>query len=222
MLSAPAAAVVVLVIVGLAVAVRRLLASLRLAERHTRHLDEQIERLAGSVEGLEGEKRLLSGFLGVLPALAHELRYAGTDRQITTTLLDTLVSTIEPRAAAVLMRRRQHPQETERGARFAVAATIPPDSPAHVGLEIVLAADGHDPATYDGEAAQRAGLPLPDPLLTAPLILETEVVGLLALTPSESAATFRSSSRPWQTWAPWPCMRPRPAGACERPRRSTS
>jgi diguanylate cyclase (GGDEF)-like protein len=184
-LAAVASIVVALVIVALAAAVRRLLANLRLTERHSQHLDQQLERLSEAVARLEAEKSLLSGFLGVLPALAHELRYAATDRQITATLLDTLVSTIEPRAAVVLMRRRQLVPEAQGRTRFAVAATVPPDSAAHVGLEVVLAADGHDPATYDGECVQRAGLPLPAPLLTAPLILETEVVGLIALTPSE-------------------------------------
>jgi len=183
-LPAIASAVTALLVVGLVVAVHRLRARLLFAQRHARHLDRQIGLLSEHVERLESEKQLLSGFLGVVPALAHELRYAATERQITTTLLDTLVSTIEPREAVVLMRRR--PQgEDATGPRFAVAATTPPDSAAHVGLEIVLAADGHDPATYDGQAVQRAGLPLEEPLLTAPLILETEVVGLVALTPSE-------------------------------------
>ncbi len=183
---AVAVAAVALALVVLAVLAIHLCGNLRLRERQARELEDRLAAQAQKLERLEAQKNQLSGFLGVLPALAHELRYAASERRITSTLVDTLVSTLEPRQAVVLMRRRGRTATGEPSTRYAVAATTPNAATAMLGRELQLVADGHDPSTFDGEALRRAGLDLPAPLLTAPLILETEVVGLVALSPSNA------------------------------------
>jgi diguanylate cyclase (GGDEF)-like protein len=149
---------------------------------YLRGLERENGGLRADVTRLGAEKQLLSGFLGVLPALAQELRYATTERQITSTLLDTLVSTIEPREAVVLMRRKRG--EDGRGIRFVVAAATPRTASIPLGLEIALAADDSDPKALGPAAIRRAGLELPADVVTVPMIIETQAVGLIALCPS--------------------------------------
>lgn len=160
--------------------------------RQARALEGQIDHLQREIGRLESERGLLSGFLGVLPALALELRYATTERQVMATLIETLVSTIEPRQAVILMRRRRRGQRAAAGQRFVVAGTTPDDSPVRFGQEVLLAGAGRDPQGFLEALGASSALPLAGPLVTAPIVLDAEVAGwLIVAARSGSAQTPR-------------------------------
>jgi diguanylate cyclase (GGDEF)-like protein len=164
-------------LVPLLVWLLRLRSEAEAARRQGRQLDRQLDVLQSQIGRLESERALLSGFLGVLPALAHELRYATTERQVVATLIETLVSTIEPRQAAVLMRRRRRGQRPAAGQRFVVAAATPAESSLRLGQEVLIAGAGRDPQAFLAELGPQLGLSPDGPLAAAPIVLETEVVG---------------------------------------------
>ncbi len=166
-------------LLALVVWLLRLRADLRWARGQALLLDRQAEEQRRQLTLLESEKGLLAGFLGVLPALAHELRYATTERQVVATLIDILVSTIEPRQAVILMRRGRVGRSTG-GPRFVVAATTGAAS-APLGQEVALPVDCRDPRTFGAEALVRLPLPVTQPRVAAPITLEAEMVGLIAL-----------------------------------------
>jgi diguanylate cyclase (GGDEF)-like protein len=176
-----ASAVAIVVMLALVVCFLRLRTDLGWTRGHARVLERQVDDLQRQLARLESDKGLLAGFLGVLPALAHELRYATTERQVVATLIDTLVSTIEPRQAVILMRRGRSGPGAGGGPRFVVAAAIPGDATPPLGQEVALSVDSRDPRTFGAEALGRMRLPLAPPLVAAPVILEAEMVGLIAL-----------------------------------------
>jgi diguanylate cyclase (GGDEF)-like protein len=173
--------VAVVVVLGLLVCVLRLRADLSVTQRLVPTLDRDIDLLKRELSRLESEKGVLSGFLGVLPALAHELRFATTERQVVATLVDTLVSTLEPREAVILMRRRRSATDGSGSLRFVVAAATPGSPVARLGQEVPLPLGGRDPRSFTAEMLGPAGLALAAPIVAAPMVLEAEIVGLIAL-----------------------------------------
>jgi diguanylate cyclase (GGDEF)-like protein len=162
------------------------------ARRQARALDGQIGHLRREIGRLESERGLLAGFLGVLPALALELRYATTERQVMATLIETLISTIEPRQAVILMRRRRRGQKAVAGERFVVAATTPGESSIRLGQEVLVTGASRDPRGLLAALGVQAPLSVDGPLTAAPIVLDDEVAGwMVVAAPSGSPQTPR-------------------------------
>ena len=143
--------------------------------------DREIASLRSEIARLAAEQRVLSGFLAGLPVFAQELRYVTNERQIPATLVDALVRTLAPQQVVVLMRRRRGVTDG-RGARFVVTAAHPPDGRIWPGLEVTM---DTEPSASGKEVLQATGLPMGEGAVAVPMVLETQLAGLLAVVPTD-------------------------------------
>lgn len=143
-------------------------------------LERELGTLRAEVARLSAEQAVLSGFLAGLPVFAQELRYVKNERQIPATLVDALVRTLEPQQVVVLMRRRRGVSDGS-GARFVVAAAHPPDGGIWAGLEVTM---DTEPSTSGTEVLRATGLPFGPRAVAVPMVLETQLTGLIAVVPS--------------------------------------
>jgi diguanylate cyclase (GGDEF)-like protein len=183
----------VAIIAGLIFRIARLRQRLKTTDSTTTELRASLVQMRRG----QFEEQFLSDFLREFPLFTRELHAPLQARHIPAILLKVLIRCFQPEQAVVMVRRRGTASDPGRGERLVVAAVSPPESGPRLGTEVSIGEgevgfvadvqrvmDRRDFAEETAINLQRIRhtvLPGFKPDLAAPMLIEDETVGVLAL-----------------------------------------
>jgi diguanylate cyclase (GGDEF)-like protein len=169
------------------VRVRKHRSELAESERERALLQADVDVLRTQVDRYRLDQEVFGRLLAILPALSREFHRAPSDRQIPAMLLAAAVSTLGERHALVLMRRRR-----STGSLFNVTAVAPANCPTRIGAAVEI--ERRDGKYWIPAAAlETLGLDGRNPWTLEPMIVDDEVVGLVALASSGPSSPIMDS-----------------------------
>jgi len=163
----------------------------------TARLQRELTLVRRQMSLLQAEQQFMGHFVREFPLLTGELHAGVSERRIPGVLLSIVLRVLQPRQALVLVRRKKSESNPLRSASLVVAAATPTDGLLKPGFEVTVgqgalglvaagqvALDRRELEAQRQHSGAEAGafwLPGFDLDLVAPMVIEGETVGVIAV-----------------------------------------